>query len=91
MAQGPTKTGPSSPPTSLWSGAFAIKAKYAFYSALVFFLIANPETYKLSQHVFGLFLTTSVNGCPTPSGLVFHTVLFFILFLGLMLVPRDTF
>lgn len=91
MAQSPRKPGASTPPSSLWSGAFAIKAKYAFYSALVFFLIANPETYKLTQHVFGSFVMTSVNGCPTPSGLVFHSILFFILFLGLMLVPRDTF
>jgi hypothetical protein len=27
----------------------ALKAKYAFYSTLIFFLIANPETYKMSQ------------------------------------------
>jgi len=31
----------------------ALKAKYAFYSTLVFFLIANPETFKMTQAVLG--------------------------------------
>lgn len=67
------------------------KAKYSFYSALVFFLLANPETYRVSQMVFGWLFTISVGGCPTPTGVVVHSVLFFLIFLGLMLFPRDTF
>ena len=67
-----------------------LKAKYSFYSALVFFLIACPETYKVTQMLFGGWLfTTSNGGCPTPLGLILHTVLFFIVLLGLMLFPRD--
>jgi hypothetical protein len=66
-----------------------LKAKYSFYSALVFFLVANPETYKMTQSLFGFFFTTSNGGCPTPFGLLLHTVLFFIILLGLMLFPRD--
>jgi hypothetical protein len=69
----------------------ALKAKYSFYSALVFFLIANPETFKLVQKVFGGFLLPIAGdaGCPTPFGLLLHTVLFFIVILGLMMFPRD--
>lgn len=73
---------------NLTSGAFALKAKYSFYSALVFFLIANPETYKITQLVFGWIVVTSVDGCPTPGGLFLHSILFFLIFLGLMLFPR---
>jgi hypothetical protein len=69
--------------------SLGLKAKYSFYSALVFFLIANPETYKMTQSLFGYFFTTSSGGCPTPFGLLLHTVLFFIVLLGLMLFPRD--
>lgn len=72
------------------SGALLLKAKYSFYSALVFFLLANPETYKFTQMIFGSFFITSVGGCPTPSGLFFHSILFFVVLLGLMLFPRDT-
>ena len=32
---------------------YALKAKYAFYSTLIFFLVANPETFKMTQRVFG--------------------------------------
>lgn len=66
-----------------------LKAKYSFYSALVFFLLACPETYKITQMAFGSLFTISNGGCPTPSGLLLHTVLFFFVLLGLMLFPRD--
>ena len=32
---------------------YLLKAKYSFISALVFFIIANPETYKFTQSLFG--------------------------------------
>jgi hypothetical protein len=66
-----------------------LKAKYAFYSALVFFLISNPETYKMTQMLFGRLFTISTGGCPTPAGLFFHSAVFFVVLLGLMLFPRD--
>ena len=66
-----------------------LKARYSFYSALIFFLLANPETYKVTQLAFGWLFTLSLGGCPTPAGLVFHSILFFSIFLGLMLFPSD--
>jgi hypothetical protein len=66
-----------------------LKAKYSFYSALVFFLIANPETFKVTQMIFGSIITLANGGCPTPAGLFLHTGIFFLVLLGLMLFPRD--
>jgi len=68
----------------------ALKIKYSFYSALVFFLVANPETYKLTQSVLGQFiLIASSSGCPTTNGFFIHTGVFFIVMLALMAFPRD--
>lgn len=68
----------------------ALKAKYAAYTALVFFLVANPETYKLFQRAFGSWVEiASDGGCPTPTGFFIHTGLFFLLLWALMLFPRD--
>jgi len=69
----------------------ALKAKYSFYSALVFFLVANPETFKTVQWMVGSFLgpIASPGGCPTPIGLFLHTGLFFLVMLALMMFPRD--
>ena len=68
----------------------ALKAKYALYSALVFFVVANPETYRATQSVLGRFLTIADGvGHPTPFGFFFHTFVFFLLLWGLMLFPRD--
>ena len=69
----------------------ALKAKYSFYSALVFFLVANPETYRVVQKVLGGILgeIASSAGCPTQLGLLFHTVVFFCVMLALMMFPRD--
>jgi hypothetical protein len=68
----------------------ALKAKYAFYSTLIFFLIANPETYKLTQQILGRFLTiASDSGCPSVLGFFIHTIAFFFVLWGLMLFPHD--
>ena len=67
-----------------------LKAKYAFYSTLIFFLIANPETYKMSQTILGWIVTVGDrNGTPTPTGFFLHTALFFLVLWGAMLFPRD--
>ena len=66
-----------------------LKAKYSFISALVFFIVANPETYKFTQNLFGgLFKVSEPMGAATPAGLLLHTFVFFAAMLGLMMVPR---
>ena len=68
----------------------ALKAKYAFYSTLIFFLIANPETFKMTQKVFGwIFSIADGGGCPTAIGFFFHTLVFFLVLWGAMLFPKD--
>lgn len=67
-----------------------LKIKYSFYSALVYFLVANPETYKIIQKVLGDVLgTISNNGCPTALGIFVSTFIFFCVMLSLMMFPRD--
>jgi hypothetical protein len=62
----------------------ALKAKYAFYSTLIFFLIASPETYKLTQQILGhMFTILNDSGSPSPMGFFFHTFLF-LLFYGVL-------
>jgi hypothetical protein len=69
---------------------FALKAKYAAYTTLIFFLIANPETYKLLQKFVGGWVTiASEGGCPTPTGFFIHAGLFFLVLWSFMLMPRD--
>lgn len=65
-----------------------LKAKYSFYSALVFFLCANPETYKTIARLFSPQLASPA-GCPTPLGLFVNTILFFFVIMALMMFPRD--
>ncbi len=66
-----------------------LKAKYSFISALAFFLVANPETYKFTQRIFGgLFQVAQPMGAATPAGLILHTVVFFGVMLALMAIPN---
>jgi hypothetical protein len=68
---------------------YLLKAKYAFISALIFFIVANPETYKFTQTLLGgLFEVAHPMGAATPNGLLLHTVLFFLAMWGLMMVPN---
>jgi hypothetical protein len=67
-----------------------LKAKYSLYSALVFFLFANPETNLILQRFFGKFVTfITPSGAPTITGIFVSTGLFFTTMLGLMLLPSD--
>ena len=69
---------------------YLLKAKYSFYSTLIFFLIANPETFKMTQSVFGFIVTIADRGgCPTATGFFIHTFLFFLVLWGAMLFPQD--
>ena len=68
--------------------SLALKAKYSFISALAFFIVANPETYKFTQAIFGsLFMVAQPMGAATPAGLLLHTAVFFAVMLALMTVP----
>lgn len=67
-----------------------LKAKYSLYSALVFFLFANPETTLILQRFFGGFATfLTPGGAPTITGIFVSTGLFFVTMLGLMLLPSE--
>jgi hypothetical protein len=69
---------------------FFLKAKYSLYSALVFFLFANPETLLILQRFFGKFVSfVTSSGAPTITGIFVSTGLFFFTMLGLMLLPSD--
>ena len=61
-----------------------LKAKYSLISALLFFIVANPEFYKFTDI---LFETVTAAGAPTPLGIVLHSIIFFAAMLGLMMVP----
>ena len=63
-----------------------LKFKFSLYSALLFFLIANPVTYKFTNSIIG---GTSENGCPTTFGFILHTLVFLAASYGIMLLPRD--
>lgn len=66
-----------------------LQLKYAFYTTLVFFLMACPETYKVIQNVAGPTVgTLSHNGLPTMLGLAVQTGLFFIVMTALLSIPR---
>jgi hypothetical protein len=69
---------------------FFLKAKYSLYSALVFFLFANPETSLILQRFFGKFVDfITPCGAPTITGIFVSTGLFFVTMLGLMLLPSE--
>jgi hypothetical protein len=65
-----------------------LKAKYSFISALLFFIVSNPELYKLTQWLFGSFIQIAhPMGAPTPFGIVLHSIVFFAGMFILMTVP----
>jgi hypothetical protein len=66
--------------------SLGLKVKYSLYSALIFFLVANPATFRV---VNSLIPGVAVNGCPTAMGLLLHTIVFFFALVGIMMLPKD--
>jgi len=63
------------------------KFKYSFYSALIFFFISSPIMYQLMNRIHGsIFVVSDENGCPSNSGLLLHTILFFIIIITTMII-----
>jgi hypothetical protein len=57
-------------------------------SALVFFVVANPETFRVMRKVFGSWVS-SPTGCPSIGGLALHTVVFMLVTWGMMNIKRE--
>jgi hypothetical protein len=62
------------------------KLKYSFFSALIFFFVSSPIMYQLMNNVnTNAFIVADENGCPSSSGLLLHTLIFFILTFATMI------
>ena len=57
-------------------------------SGLTFFVIANPETFRLVRRVLGPGIATPT-GCPSTMGLLVHSVVFILVVWAMMNVKRD--
>lgn len=54
-------------------------------SAVLFYIIANPQTFLLVEQLLGRFVSVSNGvGCPTPAGLLVHAFVFFLITWALM-------
>lgn len=86
----PTETKTTTTRGGFTFNRFMLKAKYSLYSALVFFLFANPETILILQRFLGRFVNfITPCGAPTITGIFVTTGLFFSTMLGLMLLPSE--
>ena len=66
------------------------KFQISLLAALVFFIVANPQTYILVRRILGSRIATP-NGNPTGLGLAVHSVVFLLVTWGLMNVTREGF
>jgi len=57
-------------------------------SGLTFFIIANPETFRLVRRVLGPRVATP-NGCPSTMGLLVHSLVFILVVWGMMNVKKE--
>lgn len=57
-------------------------------SGLTFFIVANPETFRLVRKVLGPSIA-SPTGCPSTFGLVVHAIVFTLIVWGMMNVNKE--
>lgn len=63
------------------------KFSISLMSALLFFVFANPETFKIMRHLVGGWVS-SPTGCPTTKGLLLHAVVYLLITWLLMNINR---
>ena len=63
------------------------KFTISLMSALLFFVVANPETFKIMRRLLGGWVS-SPTGCPTTKGLVLHAVVYLLITWLLMNINR---
>lgn len=64
----------------------AAKWRYSAYSAVLFFLIAMPATYFVTNKLFRVI--TDANGAPTYLGVLLHSIVFLLVVRLLMQVDN---
>lgn len=57
-------------------------------SAIIFIIIASPQTYMITRRIFGGWVA-SPNGCSSTMGLLLHAVVFLLITWGLMNVRAE--
>lgn len=57
-------------------------------SALTFYVIANPMTFRFVRGILGSNIA-SPNGCPTAFGLVVHSIVFMFVVWGMMNIKKE--
>ena len=65
------------------------KLVISIISALTFFVIANPEAFRVVRRVLGSRIATPT-GCPSTLGLAIHSVVFMFVVWGMMNIPRES-
>jgi|TARA_R110000803_G_scaffold26207_4_gene62227 hypothetical protein len=57
-------------------------------SGMTFFIVANPETFRLVRRVLGPRIATPT-GCPSTMGLLVHTLVFVLVVWGMMNLKKE--
>ena len=57
-------------------------------SGLIFFIVANPETFRIVRAILGSWISTPT-GCPSTLGLLVHTLVFILVVWGMMNIKKE--
>ena len=60
----------------------------ALMSALLFFVIANPTTFRIVRKIFGNWVSTPT-GCPSTYGLLLHSLVYLLISWGMMNLKKE--
>lgn len=64
------------------------KVKYSFYASVLWFILSNKETYKLTSSLFSTELANR-NGCPSGEGVIAHGLVYAGILFTLMALSKN--
>ena len=67
------------------SSSSSQKWNISLFSLIIFIIVVNPYTYTLTNSLLKSFVgPLVVSGCPTTTGLIIHSIVYFLLVRGSM-------
>jgi hypothetical protein len=65
--------------------SYGTMLKHSLYGSLIYFLVSSPHMFSLTKSLFTK--TSTSDGCPTMTGVLLHSAVYFLVLVGVMYLP----
>lgn len=65
--------------------SYGTMLKHSLYGSLIYFFVSSPHMYSVTKSLYAK--TSTANGCPTMTGILLHSFVYFAVLVSVMYLP----